>query len=148
MVTDVLRLDLLYHIFFCYLKVSFFIAACNIIFVYPLLRPHFFTVKNLFKPLNITLYFKVQHTTHRFFCNSKDPTPSLHRSGVYELSCCTPHCNALYVGQKGRKLATRVQKRVIEADKFENNPSLDASFIKSDFARHLHLTQQGFKALY
>jgi len=69
-------------------------------------------LKNLFRSHNINICFKVQHTSRHFLSHSKDPTPQLHRSGVYKLSCCTPQCSAFYIGQTGRKFAACLHEQL------------------------------------
>jgi len=111
-------------------------------------------LRNLFSLHNVNICFKVSHTSSRFLCNSKDLTPLLNRSGVYQLTCCTPNCNSRYVGQTGRKFSTRIHEHLREFDKFHKKPALDATNMRSNFARHLHFnnhiftTEEGFKSLH
>jgi len=47
-------------------------------------------------------------TTGKFFSKLKDSVPLDEKSGVYKLSCDS--CPAVYIGQTGRKLKTRVSE--------------------------------------
>ena len=64
----------------------------------------------------------------------KDPTPFEEKSGVYSLKCSD--CPAVYVGQTGRKLLTRVAEH--EKAAARNTPE------KSAFAAHLTTTGHSF----
>lgn len=67
------------------------------------------------------------------FCSVSQFSPissfsHLQRSGV--VSCCSPQCWAIYIGQTGRKFSTRVYKHTQEADKYHNNFKWDTTYIK------------------
>jgi len=63
---------------------------------------------------------------------------------VYQLSCCTANCEVVYVGQTGRKFATRIHENKREFEKFINNQNLNTSYMKSLFSRHFRLHNHDF----
>ena len=71
-------------------------------------------------------------TTGKFFSKLKDPVPLDEKSGVYKLSCDS--CPAVYIGQTGRKLKTRVSEHNPNAP--INSSSEVEDKIKSRFAAH------------
>lgn len=111
-------------------------------------------IKNLFKLSNINICFRADHSARRFLFSSKDHTPKLEKSGVYQLSCCDPDYKALYVGQTGRKYSTRISEHVKEFNIFTNNPNFCKANMKSPFSRplcfHHHPVniEEGFKVLH
>ena len=70
----------------------------------------------------------------------KDPVPPDEKSGVYKLSCDS--CPAVYIGQTGPKLKTRVSEHNPNAP--INSSSEVEDKIKSRFAAHLIQSKHSF----
>lgn len=95
-----------------------------------------YRIANIFKKHNIILSYKTTSPLRKFLVNSKDKIPILHRSGVYCLSCNHPGCNTCYIGQSGRRIATRVSEhnKIIEKNINQDINDLNS---KSTFANHV-----------
>jgi len=67
-------------------------------------------ITNLFKKteLNVAFRAKKKNTTGHFFTHKHPAPDKFSLSGVYKLTC--PDCNKAYIGQTGRKFATRFQE--------------------------------------
>jgi len=61
------------------------------------------------------------------------------KSGVYSLKC--NDCNAVYIGQSGRRISTRIKKHTAFVDKYRDT---DITETKSAFANHLLTSSHGF----
>jgi len=85
-----------------------------------------------FKKYNLNIAFKTTNTLYNKLVNIKDKREPLTQSGVYSLNC--EDCNAVYVGQSGRKIITRVREHLSEFNKHKNTEITET---KSAFASHL-----------
>ena len=92
-----------------------------------------------FKYLDISIAFKTVNSVKRHLVKIKDRTDELSKSGVYSLSCGS--CPAVYVGQSGRKVSTRVQEHLSLVNKYKNT---EVTETKSAFANHLLTTSHDF----
>lgn len=92
-----------------------------------------------FKNLNLSVSFKTINTLKANLVRNKDKTERLSKSGVYSLNC--GDCQAVYVGQSGRKISTRVQEHLSLVNKYRNS---DITETKSAFANHLLATGHDF----
>ena len=72
---------------------------------------------------------------------TKGKVDLLSKSGVYSLQC--GQCLAVYVGQSGRKISTRVQEHLSLVNKYENT---DVTNTKSAFANYLLEKKHQFSA--
>ena len=72
---------------------------------------------------------------------TKDKRDRLSKSGVYSLKCS--ECPAVYVGQSGRKISTRVHEHLSLVRKYEKT---HINNTKSAFANHLLETGHQFSA--
>lgn len=102
-----------------------------------------YKLKNIFKPFNINISFKTQHSLKKYLCNSKDRIPITDRPGVYSITCSTEGCGAVYVGQTGRKFSIRLKEHSNEIVKALNQ-NLSPSKVKSNFSRHVHINKHLF----
>ena len=95
-------------------------------FSIPFLGSLSFKIANTFKKEGICIVFHAPSNLNKFLSYTKDYIPSLHRSGVYRLSCSD--CNSAYIGQTGRKFQSRINEHM-HAFKLCTN--------RSHFATHL-----------
>jgi len=90
-------------------------------------------ITNLFKKTKQRIAFRTTNTIGKLLSHS-NPTPDkFSQSGVYKLTC--PDCNKVYVGQTGRRFATRFKEH---EKAFRNNSHT------SSFAKRLHEEAHSF----
>ena len=92
-----------------------------------------------FKPYNVSITFKTVNSLKSNLVRAVDETDPMAKSGVYSLQCAD--CPAVYVGQSGRRVSTRVQEHLSLVNKFRDT---DTKETKSAFANHLLSTGHGF----
>ena len=68
-----------------------------------------------------------------------DKTGPLSKSGVYSLKC--DDCSAVYIGQSGRKISTRIKEHVSSVEKYKHT---DITETNSAFASHLLSSSHNF----
>ena len=66
-------------------------------------------IKRVLSPLSIRVLFQPHSTLRQKLVHVKDPTPVLQMANVvYSIPCTT--CSAVYIGQTGRLLKTRLDE--------------------------------------
>ena len=73
--------------------------------------PSIIKTKSILEQYNIKLAYRSTSTINQILSNYKTTKPKEERSGVYCISC--QECNAVYVGQTGRKLEKRVKEHQV-----------------------------------
>lgn len=94
-----------------------------------------------FKGFNISIAFRTVNTLKKHLVNTKDRVDQFSKSGVYSLFC--DDCPAVYVGQSGRRISTRVREHVSLFNKYKDS---DITETKSAFATHLLTSGHNFSA--
>lgn len=65
-------------------------------------------LEKLFYRNNIKLVYKTRGTLNNILNNAKDKIDTSNNSGIYRINC--KDCNAIYIGQTGRQLKTRINE--------------------------------------
>lgn len=86
-------------------------------------------IEKLLRKYNIICATSQKLNTLNQLKNAKDPTPFLEKNGVYSIKC--DECEAMYIGETGRQIKTRVQEHVKDIR-------------CSNFGKHLHETGHRF----
>ena len=90
-------------------------------------------ITSLFKKTELRIAFRTTSTIRKLLSH-KNPTPDkFSLSGVYRLTC--PDCNKAYVGQTGRRFATRFK---------EHEKAFRSNNHTSSFAKHLNEEAHSF----
>lgn len=100
----------------------------------PYVGPLSLKIAATLKKFNIRTTFQTQFSLQKTLSNNKDPIPTIEQCGVYALTC--NNCNAIYIGQTGRKFIHRIKEH--ERAWRKQTPSL------SHFADHLTDNQHTF----
>ena len=87
------------------------------------LLPHI--IKNVFKKLNINVFFKTTNNLRNFFRHNEHSELE-NNSGVYKIVC--DDCDMFYIGQTGRKFKDRFREHI---------PKGSIRYTTSNFALHL-----------
>jgi hypothetical protein len=93
-------------------------------------------ITNLFKKTELRIAFRTTSTIGKILSH-KNPTPDkFSLSGVYRLTC--PDCNKVYVGQTGRRFATRFK---------EHEKAFGSNSHTSSFVKHLNEEEHSFSPM-
>lgn len=95
-----------------------------------------------FKGFNISIAFRTVNTLKKHLVNTKDRVDQFSKSGVYSLFC--DDCPAVYVGQSGRRISTRIGEHVSLFNKYKDSDITEKT--KSAFATLLLTSGQNFSA--
>ena len=85
--------------------------------------------KNIFNDCNVALGSTNRNNLGTMLNNGKTKTPTLEKSGVYQLTC--NDCPAMYIGETGRQIGVRVKEHLKKND-------------TSAFGRHLNISGHTF----
>ena len=90
-------------------------------------------ITNLFKKTDLKIAFRTTNTIDKLLTHRHTLPDKYSRSGIYKLTC--PDCHRAYIGQTGRKFATRFKEHETA---FKHNPDT------SSFAKHITDNKHSF----
>ncbi|XP_071056900.1 uncharacterized protein [Onthophagus taurus] len=101
--------------------------------------------RGIFKKFNITLAYSNRNSILNLLSNYHyKNNDKLKRNGVYSVNCTD--CNAIYIGQTGRKLETRLHEHKIKSQSNINKHIVDTGHtIDFDNAALIHNCQKGYR---